>query len=308
MANDQRSASAPGHREGSPAGLNGGGPQSKYWVFTLNNPSDSERDALLQLFNDDKVGYLVFGNEVGESGTPHLQGYLELSTRKRRSYLSGLDGLGRAYLAPRRGSQDDAINYAKKDLNFKEVGLPSTTRQGTRSDLLRVSDRLQEGASLQEIAREFPVAWIRHYGGITSLYSRLRPRLASPPLFTPRWESPEDVRSLVMHGPSGTGKTTAAKGYLQGALWVTHLDGLAHFDPLVHNGIIFDDMSFKHLHREAQIHLLDWDEPRDIHIRYTTVHIPAHTKKIFTCNDLYAVFDIQDAAIRRRMQTMECSL
>ncbi len=51
---------------------------AKAWCFTLNNYTENELGALVQRFRelDDKYYYIV-GEEVGEQGTPHLQGYIE---------------------------------------------------------------------------------------------------------------------------------------------------------------------------------------------------------------------------------------
>jgi len=79
------------------------------------------------------------------------------------------------------------------------------------------------------------------------------------------------------------------------------MDGLVEFRSDYHEAIIFDDMSFSHMPRTAQIHLLDWDDDRRIHVRYTTVVIPKYTKKIFTSNML-DLFDLNDSAISRRVE------
>ena len=67
---------------------------AKRWCFTINNPTDEE-SFLLSIWGESieadgeqsDASYLVFGREVGESGTPHLQGYVELRTKKRISFL-----------------------------------------------------------------------------------------------------------------------------------------------------------------------------------------------------------------------------
>lgn len=46
--------------------------------FTLNNPADIE-DYVMQLKGDDLITYAVIGEERGEQGTLHLQGYVELA-------------------------------------------------------------------------------------------------------------------------------------------------------------------------------------------------------------------------------------
>jgi hypothetical protein len=48
--------------------------------FTLNNYTSQEYEALLY---NDNFKYVIIGKEVGESGTPHLQGYGELKNQMR---------------------------------------------------------------------------------------------------------------------------------------------------------------------------------------------------------------------------------
>jgi len=58
---------------------------AKAWCFTLNNYTENELGALVQLFSTltDKYFYIV-GEEVGANGTPHLQGYIEKKTGRFR--------------------------------------------------------------------------------------------------------------------------------------------------------------------------------------------------------------------------------
>ena len=57
--------------------------QSKYWCFTLNNYTDEDVDGVDAWEYD----YVIFGKEVGDNGTPHLQGYVECKTKKRLTWL-----------------------------------------------------------------------------------------------------------------------------------------------------------------------------------------------------------------------------
>lgn len=89
----------------------------------------------------------------------------------------------------------------------------------------------------------------------------------------------------VLIGPSGIGKTTWAKRVApKPTLWVSHLDVLRMYRADYHKSIIFDDMSFTHMPVQAQIHLTDWTDARQIHCRYGYATIPSKTVKIFTCN------------------------
>lgn len=55
---------------------------SKRWCFTFNNYTDPETAMLLDLIRSCSADYII-GREVGEEGTPHLQGYLEFKKKLR---------------------------------------------------------------------------------------------------------------------------------------------------------------------------------------------------------------------------------
>lgn len=105
--------------------------------------------------------------------------------------------------------------------------------------------------------------------------------------------------TVIVVGPSGVGKTSWAKRVsAKPALWVRHIDVLRSFRPRYHKSIIFDDMSFQHLPRESQIHIVDQTDEAHVHCRYGHAVIPAGTQKIFTANN-YPF--ISDPAIDRRV-------
>lgn len=116
-------------------------------------------------------------------------------------------------------------------------------------------------------------------------------------------------KPTLLCGSSNTGKTQFALAHFVNPLMVSHPDRLKLLSP-DHDGIVFDDMSFKHWPVEAVIHLLDSECDREIHIRYGTVTIPAGTKKIFTHNTSNPFYnpettDVEQiAAIERRYETV----
>lgn len=59
--------------------------RNRMFVFTINNWDISDTKTLQKLGAE--VNYLVYGEEVGDEGTPHLQGYVEFKIRKTLKYV-----------------------------------------------------------------------------------------------------------------------------------------------------------------------------------------------------------------------------
>lgn len=115
------------------------------------------------------------------------------------------------------------------------------------------------------------------------------------------WKREE--KALLLHGPSGTGKTEYARALIgEGGLLVRHMDQLKKLSEDT-TGIVFDDMSFLHWPREAVIHLLDLNNESGINVKHGCVEIPAGMPRVFTHNyDRFSVFPACDAgAIDRRV-------
>lgn len=117
------------------------------------------------------------------------------------------------------------------------------------------------------------------------------------------WEPITDwSKTHIFWGKPGCGKTQFALAHFKNCLWVTHKDDLKKLDPLVHDGIIFDDRDWKYWPRSVQIDLTDIDQPRSIDVKHGFAVIPANTKKIWTTNiENGDIFLLDDEAIRRRL-------
>jgi len=115
----------------------------------------------------------------------------------------------------------------------------------------------------------------------------------------------EQNKTLVIVGEAGIGKTTWAKKTLtKPLLFVSHLEDLRKFKPGFHQSILFDDVSITHLPITSQIHLVDTENPRSIHVRYGTIRMPAGVTKCFTCNSFPVC--LEHPAIKRRTQLLLC--
>lgn len=155
------------------------------WTFTLNNYVDSDE----KLFQDIECTYIVYGREIGKSGTPHLQGFVRFKYGKRFAGMQKLHP--RAHWEPAKDIEA-ATNYCMKD---KDYFIKDNRNPGFRTDIQAVLDLIEEKKTLREIAVECPREIIKYHNGIQKLLTLYQePRNDKPQVY---W----------LYGPTGTGKT-----------------------------------------------------------------------------------------------------
>jgi len=187
--------------------------QSKYWCFTINNPSERDCPFQWEASTDPVVKYCLWQYEIGENGTRHIQGHLVLESRRR---LGGVRKLSeRAHWEIRRGSFEEANAYCSKD-DTREIGpfqeesfrisggphsfgLAPAEGRGARNDLLSLKRVVDQGGSLLECFEEDFSSMVRHNRGIM-LYKRLKTGLCRS------WQT----TCTVYFGASGVGKSMRA--------------------------------------------------------------------------------------------------
>lgn len=127
--------------------------RSKNWCFTLNNYEQIDVDRILNLGN--VVDFLIFGREVGESGTRHLQGFVSFPSRKRLNQVIAL--LGQCHCSIARHVKK-SIEYCKKDGDYESIGTEPVITQGKRNDLELFKEDVKQGnhdlKSLRELHSE----------------------------------------------------------------------------------------------------------------------------------------------------------
>jgi hypothetical protein len=90
---------------------------SKRYVFTLHNYSKDEIVSMVSHFDYNNWKY-IFGEEKGKSGlTPHLQGYLELPSKKRIVTIKNELKIDRLHMETAKGNRDSNIVYCSKENN-----------------------------------------------------------------------------------------------------------------------------------------------------------------------------------------------
>lgn len=95
--------------------------RTRSYVFTINNYTEEDEHQCWALaYEFGGIKYIVVGKEIGEGGTPHLQGYVHFKNKISLKQLS--DFLPRGRLAVRHGTHKQASDYCKKDGDYWEWG------------------------------------------------------------------------------------------------------------------------------------------------------------------------------------------
>jgi len=284
--------------------------------FFLTYPqSDFDFDDVFKFIDSiNRIQWLRVCKEQHENGEPHVHCVFQFAKRFKTKSERIFDLAGRhPNILPVR-SIGASLNYVTKGGNYKDFGpVPNVSSKEKKYDLDKVvkatsGDRVDYnllccsmGLSLQWADR----IWNDHNKqDCRTLETNYMSDLQHESIVLQLSELPtEGAICVAVVGPTGCGKTSwACRVVPKPALFVSHMDDLRAFRPGYHKGIVFDDMSFAHMPREAQIHLCDWLKPRSIHCRYGTSTIPAGTVKIFTANN-YPFSD--DPAIARRVSRLD---
>lgn len=196
--------------------------RGKYWCYTLNNYTEEElKDHREAHDKTEDITYHTFGREKGdENATPHLQGYIEFKAKIRLGGIKRIPGFKRCHLELRRGSAEQARDYCWKEDDSPHVsGELSNNYRGKRSDLLAIKDKIDAGATEEDIASEHFGSWVRYrksfsaYKALKVDKSRIR-----------------TVKVYVLYGLPGTGKTRYAFERECGQCWISSDPTLQWFD------------------------------------------------------------------------------
>lgn len=199
--------------------------RGKKWCFTLNNYTNAEEKCFIDAVEEGTASYVIFGHEVGESGTPHLQGYIEFPQKVRLNTARALSSRAHWEKSKARNSAD-AINYCKKDGDWVEKGI--SMKQGRRTDLEDIRSRILAGASEIDIADEFFSQWCQYRRAFQDYRRLVQGQRA--------WKS----FVHVLWGATGTGKTRVVHDLYPGEVWT--YSGGGWFDGYVGQRVVlFDD-------------------------------------------------------------------
>lgn len=138
------------------------------FVFTINNYTDNDIADVLGLSYNNWATYIIAGFEVGDEGTPHIQGYLHcpvartlLSVSKQlpRSFLCKAKAIGKKF--------NTRYEYCMKTGNYWEYGIRPVNGQSTVSQ--QVIQSINDGISYNELSQKYP-SYILHHGSKVKAY------------------------------------------------------------------------------------------------------------------------------------------
>lgn len=90
---------------------------AKKWCFTMNNYSESSISAIFSCL--DPLDRCIIGREVGETGTPHLQGFVNFLKKCRPISVICVPGV---HFIKCKGSEKQNIIYCSKEGDFEICG------------------------------------------------------------------------------------------------------------------------------------------------------------------------------------------
>lgn len=194
--------------------------QYKNWVFTWNNPDVSEdnqyKGANLWMYFRSRqhldIKYMAWSYEVGESGTPHYQGFIMLKNKMRKSTMRAKFNNASIWVDAAM-SAHQARKYCLHQEEFKDKALVHNDdvwefgkweevapSQGKRTELSSVTDMIMKGSSLKEAAQADPATFVKFHSGLSKLESMFQMKKRS-------WMT----ELFIYWGKAGSGKSHRAR-------------------------------------------------------------------------------------------------
>lgn len=286
------------------------------FAATLNNPTG------IPDFSKSKatVTYCAWNEEIGKKGNYHYQVYIyfknAISWNAAKKNVALIFDFENPHVKQANTTIDDNIHYCTKPCEnpscdkkgCKEVRdgksqvlahheFGERPQQGERTDLggrifgeavaLARNDEVEKAQELLITKR--PRDWLLNAPKLKAALVDLAPKKKFKHKFTAdQFTRPLETdfsKALFFWGPTQCGKTNYALAHFENPLLVSKVDKLRDVNWENHDGIVFDDCSFRHWPGDSIIHILDVDMEREIPCRYKDATIPAGMRRIFTHNE-----------------------
>jgi hypothetical protein len=206
------------------------------YVLTINNYNDDELAKVRELAGLPGCLVAVVGKEVGEQGTPHLQGYLEFVMPVKRTTLEAALG-GRAWLQKAAGTRKQNLIYCRKGGDMVvDFSLNQKSPQEAGSKFARILHHAKTLTPV-EFQQEEPESWVTRRSAIERIMLEEQADRAVP------WDGDLPKKNVWVWGEAGIGKSRWASQ--QAPIAATYKKNLNKwwdgFLPLTHRNVIIED-------------------------------------------------------------------
>jgi hypothetical protein len=175
--------------------------RSRTWCFPINNPNENDLAAVQTLQINERITHAYCGFEIGEQGTPHLQGFLRSANQIDMRTVENMLG-GRARLARARGTTADNKRYCLKDghIILGKGILEEPHSNSKKEDYQQLREAIIGGDSIPILWSKFPRIFITHGARIERLSFEYQKAEEA-------WPGDLAVKNIWIWGPTGTGKS-----------------------------------------------------------------------------------------------------
>lgn len=177
--------------------------KSARWVFTVNNAGEYR-----PRWDVTAMEYLVWQMERGDSGTPHVQGYVRFKNAKTLAGAKNAIVCSEAHMEVANGNEQQCRDYCTKAET--RIGEPvehgkfepAKGKKGKRTDIDAMVVTIKGGATERMVAEQHPAEYMKFHAGIAKMCAFKAEEQA---------QAPRDIHTTVLWGPTGTGKTHRAR-------------------------------------------------------------------------------------------------
>lgn len=205
------------------------------FCLTHNNWTPEDKSRLVRLYESGYIKWLILGEEVGEQGTPHLQGFMWLAEPARKANIfrkfmkfgcwTGVPGTekGPTYWMKYCSKQDVSMELMGVRPSEEEFIAQTPAGQGKRTDLLDIKRKIDDGVPVMSM-----IGVDEHFGAFAQHTKFFQTYQAHKRRRT-KYTEPEVI---VLYGPTRTNKSKTVHDT------VTDFDEFFKWEP--HMGQWFD--------------------------------------------------------------------
>lgn len=214
--------------------------KARAYVFTLNNYTEEELEKIKTL----KYKYIIIGDEIGKSGTPHLQGYINFSSST--SFNTVKKAIPKAHIETAKGTPRQNYEYCSKEKILFEDG--EQPAPGKRKDIDAIKEYIETtpNPNMGDIIDNYATSLQSIRLGETLLKYKEKPRdINKPPVciwYYGDTETGKTARAFLKY-PNAYRKDNCLGGFFEG------------YD--AHETIIIDDMRADTFPYNHLLNLLD---------------------------------------------------